>query len=193
MEVYSGTGSPTVTFTVTARDRTPNSGCPLETLNMTAVGQPASSYITAVRLNPAVGEVAYRVTVYASAPRGTYNITYRATDTTGNSTSVTLPLRVIGTNDANTTPVLDPISDLALNGESGEVKYFTIGVTDSVDRDLITTGGGLVIDGLPSNAEVYYTHVGLDRIAAIVAVQGTQYNIGLYTVHITGRDTKGGW
>lgn len=173
-------------FVVAAQDKA--FGCPQERLTITAAGLervPVRTFID----NRTLGEASVTIDLTGGpVPQGTYHVTYTVTDPYSNAVAVSLPLRV-GVS-ANSTPVLDPISNLVVF--VGQTASFTIGVSDQ-DADLLISSQTLVIDGLPAHAKVSYTRVTADRITARIRLTPTSSDLGTYRVHIRGQDGHGGF
>jgi len=111
----------------------------------------------------------------------TFNVTYTATDSDGNVTSVTLPLRKSGA--ANATPQLDPISDLWIGDQS---VTFTVGLSDK-DGNMTISPQTLTISGLPSGSIQGFLYTTPARYEIQVSVPAG-IDSGIYHVTIQGKD-----
>lgn len=178
-------------FVVSARDKSP--GCPPSELRMSVVGLSLPSDETHLRIESQLpGEVAATILVRPTpASIGTYDVTYTVTNEQNQTTSLSLPLS-IHKGRANSTPTLDPISDLHIQLREQQRRVsFTVGLNDR-DQNLMASQTTLQIDGLPSSHEKNFTRLTKGRIACQVTLLPTFSEVGTYIVHITGQDRQGG-
>lgn len=175
-----------VTFTVAARDKGPNN-CSDRLIMRTPLGLPSGASFTTQ--GGGTEEVAGLIRLTPSmTAAGTYNVVYTVTDSVGNTTSVSLPLTI---GSWNTTPTLDPISDMIV--PVGQTISFVIGLSDPDPYALAyTSSSTLVADGLPGqvNKEPVYP-LTYNRVAYRITFTPTTYNRGTYRVNIRGRDQNG--
>lgn len=166
-----------VSFVIAARDKV--TGCAPDELDMTVVGLPHG---TELRIDEFPGEVAATITVFPGGVRSTSYVTYTVTDRDSNTTSVSMPITI---DVGNTTPALDPISDLTV--KAGQTYSFVVGMFDP-DGGLPPPEEALVITGLPARSKVKYVHTSPTRIVAQVVLRATS---GIYRAHITAKDGRG--
>lgn len=182
MDIYGQT-----TFVVAAREKV--AGCPSPALNITAAGLPTN---VLVRKDTSVGgEVSLTInTVSGAANAGTYDVTYTVTDIYNNVSTVSLPLRLVTSGPPNTTPRLDPVSDMVV--APGETRSFTVGLSDP-DNDLDSISmDTLRVDGLPSYSRKATLRASPGLFVCQITVVNNGFNRGIYRVHIRGRDARGG-
>ena len=130
-----------------------------------------------VRRFPAVPGIGSLTTQY---------VTYTVTDQWGNANMVTLPIR---TGRANTTPSLDPVSDMVVG--LNEIRSFTVGLSDP-DGDLNPSDlDTLRVDGLPATGVIKSTLRATPNLFVCrITIGNTGTNRGVYRVHIRGRDGR---